>query len=98
VSAHTAVAHTPGPWAVSDNHGKRYIEPVGDNEPVAQITKGPNSEANARLIAAAPELLEALVVMCREFELKIPDHCNADWYEEFNAARAAIAKATGITP
>lgn len=57
--------HTPGPWTVSDNHGKRYIEPVGDNEPVAMICRGhaDSYSANAHLIAAAPELLEALEIM-----------------------------------
>ena len=43
--------HTPGPWTVN-------FTPAKDG-PTAE-TFGPNAEANARLIAAAPELLEAL--------------------------------------
>ena len=45
--------------------------------------------ANARLMAAAPELLEALRGV-----LKVADRKT----DEFDAARAAIAKATGSTP
>ena len=51
--------HTPGPW--------KYVESLfhwiraGDNTPIAIMkTPGPNVVANATLIAAAPELLEAL--------------------------------------
>ncbi len=60
--------HTPGPWTQwaalsSDIYNIRYID--GDNsEPVATIRHPVNMHqsealANARLIAAAPELLEA---------------------------------------
>lgn len=44
------------------------------------------AEANARLIAAAPELLEALQAVVRIADRKTV---------EFDKARAAIAKATG---
>lgn len=43
-------------------------------------------EANARLIAAAPDLLEALIGVVR-----VADRAT----DEFDAARAAIRKATG---
>lgn len=43
-------------------------------------------QANARLIAAAPDLLEALQAV-----VKVADRATV----EFDAARAAIAKATG---
>ena len=51
--------HTPGPWRI---HCDLYAE-AGDNLIVAkakQFTDYKVSMANARLIAAAPELLEAL--------------------------------------
>ncbi|WP_313695058.1 hypothetical protein [Achromobacter mucicolens] len=52
---------TPGPWTVSNNHGNQYIEPLGDKEPVAVVCRGHGGAySNAYLIAAAPELLEAL--------------------------------------
>ena len=58
--------HTPGPWVVDSGNGTAcYIRPA-DHEPgvmaVAQVCKRGWSEkqANARLIAAAPEMLAAL--------------------------------------
>lgn len=50
--------------------------------------------ANARLIAAAPELLEALVWAIRELE-ETEDGLCPDFQAAITAARAAIAKATG---
>jgi len=47
-----------------------------------------NPDADARLIAAAPDLLEAL-----QGVLRVADRAT----DEFDAARAAIAKATGET-
>jgi hypothetical protein len=61
--------HTPGPWEVSRNNAGAiplHFQPPevfgrGGNCCVASnLGNGPESEANARLIAAAPELLEAL--------------------------------------
>jgi hypothetical protein len=50
-------------------------------------------EANARLMAAAPDLLEALRCL-----LDCSDHQNPEvWDAAVNQARAAIAKATGET-
>lgn len=69
-----SAAHTPGPWAIREGYGllKAEVGPHGravatvwtkqmpsgkedQKEPVAW----PEGEANARLISAAPELLEA---------------------------------------
>ena len=60
--------HTPGPWKVSrrfdikqdvgPNVGGRYIGTTSANSPFSSTVE--EDEANARLIAAAPELLEAL--------------------------------------
>ena len=49
----------------------------------------PDSEANARLIAAAPDLLEALMWAVDTADAEQYEAC---WYA---AARAAIAKARG---
>ena len=84
-------AHTPAPWRAAGGNvfadTNRYYE-----RPIAQIgvplDKSDNRveelEANARLIAAAPELLAALRGVVR-----VADRATA----EFDAARAAIAKA-----
>jgi hypothetical protein len=54
-----------------------------------------SADANARLIAAAPDLLEALVEMMREYEPLNEDH--AERSDAVILARAAIAKAKGTT-
>lgn len=53
--------HTPGPWFVDrlSEHGYLLVKPVG-GQVVAQIDPVEEEEANARLIAAAPDLLDAL--------------------------------------
>jgi hypothetical protein len=55
-------------------------------------------EANARLIAAAPELLEALRDLMPEFESRLGDFESPEWHDCWNKAVAAIAKATGEQP
>ncbi len=50
--------HTPGPWKYIAWHGQHGVHDAMDND-VCE-TFGEDAEANARLIAAAPELLEAL--------------------------------------
>ena len=54
-------------------------------------------EANARLIAAAPELLVALQVLLNANEHYFRDfkHLHLDITNPIDAAREAIAKATG---
>ena len=88
--------HTPGPWKI-DGESDRVIV-AHDGETLAQTyfvygdrdRQYPQSIANARLIAAAPDLLEA----CR-FALSIighPDDAGT------NAIADAIAKAEGLAP
>ena len=81
--------HTPsGPeWAAQDvGHGIR----IGDIAWVGFGSAYPKEthKANARLIAAAPDLLEALAGIIKDYWLDIPL-----W--RVKAARVAIAKATG---
>lgn len=86
--------HTRGPWTVSDNHGKRYIEPVGDNEPVAIVCHGHTNSysENANLIAAAPDLLQALEAL---LDMDISYQRGPKVQEAESAARLAVAKARG---
>ena len=55
--------HTPGPWAVSQD-ALWFAEGPSVRTPARHIARmwgdTPEDQANARLIAAAPELLEAL--------------------------------------
>ena len=78
--------HTPGPWTV-DAH--RNVMAAGGLVAFPGIAAGFDQDANARLIAAAPDLLSAL--------LNLADHCSRlrDPAKEVHEARAAIAKATG---
>lgn len=55
-------AHTPGPWtAEAEREGGPVTYVHAKAHGIADCNAGyPNDEANARLIAAAPELYEAL--------------------------------------
>lgn len=60
----TQPAHTPGPWACFNRDGDRTFKRWGvqgaNGRRVCWVENArPQSEANARLIAAAPSLLEA---------------------------------------
>lgn len=62
-------AHTPGPWYTSPQQGYvRYEGVHGPNICGMDAFGGPAEEAfaNARLIAAAPEMLEALEAIVAE--------------------------------
>jgi len=84
--------HTPGPWF---EHSHRQIGPRegivcevwsahGDADAIGQ------ADANAHLIASAPDLLEALNSSIKFIEAMTPYGVNA-----LKKARAAVAKATG---
>lgn len=59
-----SVVHTPGPWVVYDNWYIRTPNGKGSHAqvcaPIEPKMSDDEHRANARLIAAAPELLEAL--------------------------------------
>jgi len=87
--------HTPGPWRLTTLPEGRWVEVYGGHpeDDVAQAVGVPN----ARLIAAAPELLEALERISAIGEWLDDDQdvfaaCYRTWVIE---ARAAIAKAKG---
>lgn len=96
--------YTPGPWLV-DGAGTKAMVRGADLTIVAVRHRliGPTHEANARLIAAAPELLEALQGAIKAWDAVYPsmkfdgDVETLEDFEfgEFQKARAAIAKATG---
>lgn len=100
------IKHTPGPWEVTqiDCLGNEIVE-YGNVRPVNRHMFGhetslpiadfylwdmPEQRANARLIAAAPELLEAL-----EELLAATQHLDQCHQATADKARAAIAKAKG---
>jgi hypothetical protein len=98
--------HTPGPWSWGrdvDEAINVYFDDDGDGIPDAEVfasdAPDDNSEANARLIAAAPDLAEA----CRELIAAIDAgiqsrtllECEGKPGSTMSRARAAIAKALG---
>ena len=86
--------HTPGPWQTSID-GERVLDNTESFVANCKPTDSafPMNKANARLIAAAPELLAALKVLTLDAAVK-------SWLEAHDPkaieqARAAIARAEG---
>ena len=98
-------AHTPGPWSLDDaihDHVKaddyHSIDAGQGFTPQGFGLQGMMSLANARLIAAAPELLAALIVAESFLSIAVPERAidrNEAVREVLPQVRAAIAKATG---
>ena len=58
--------HTPGPWETKPTAslGPRYVvRPEADGPDIAIVYDHENTEANAKLIAASPDLLAACIAM-----------------------------------
>lgn len=90
--------YTPGPWFITGDMtlyvesrvGGGLIQEVAACGPTgADGGYGPQQQANARLIAAAPDMLQALQAFVENSSV----HVNAP--NECEAAENAIAKATG---
>ncbi|HEJ1761975.1 TPA: hypothetical protein SLV11_005855 [Pseudomonas aeruginosa] len=105
-------SHTPGPWEI-ERYSDGLIQIVGNIHAVSEheehvttvveeVTRG--DEANARLIAAAPDLLESLENLMAAYSQPEDRICcngvdcgcmGATTYQQAeHYARAAIAKAT----
>jgi hypothetical protein len=113
----TLATHTPGPWSVSIEPDKydtgrdeiRVLAEEDRNHPQGPLTVSRinqhlagESVANARLIAAAPDLLEALRGLIDQLEaagIHIPGEDSGQWHGaegiSFSRAIEAIAKAEG---
>ncbi len=92
-------SHTPGPWRVGDA-GQTIFGPLSSNPSPVTIAQLPaqtprcgqdERRANARLISAAPDLLEALQMAVNTVECDSLDKSGErlPWYK---AARLALAK------
>lgn len=61
-----SIVHTPGPWSVTpkyfDEHGEALVQIECSSHIIGEIyvCDGAEGESNARLIAAAPDMLDAL--------------------------------------
>lgn len=101
------MSHTPGPWTEhegfiigrfnSDNEIHDICDPrcaPADADTICEM------DANARLIAAAPELLEALINIANRMgqmnlDYELPEDCGGIVCGELDAANIVISKATG---
>lgn len=88
--------HTPGPWTAERTPASAYwdwtvIAPSGKGRVMQIGIDTDNTEADARLIAAAPDLLEALQAIVARVNGGSSYRMGAD---VDGLARAAIAKAT----
>ena len=87
--------HTPGPWVVA--HSFRGIYSQHPAPGPVQVCRAPENfhdqwDANAPLLAAAPDMLQMLRIVERYFDTEVPHPIlQADINE-------VIAKATGATP
>ena len=95
---------TQGPFSVAETRHKYDIVIRGPkNEPIALVLIAGFSKkegaANANLLAAAPDLLEALQNIAEYWNQDQNEAAMADacWHA-IHTARAAIAKATGEQP
>jgi hypothetical protein len=98
--------HTPGPWKVKAGTnavlaGRKQIcshVNAASALPVNILEDQEIAQANARLIAAAPDLLEALQdLFGADMEHVLMGDGKDDQIEAIAKAKAAIAKATGET-
>lgn len=95
------MSHTPGPWSIYETAGNggniparmEVVAPESERAKrlIANIYgfKLPEGRANARLIAAAPELLEALEAAY----LVLTSQKTREYADAVTLARAALAKA-----
>lgn len=101
----TAAAHTAGPWEARKSHYSDHLSTVfgadGSYVAVTDNSKAPvgdpeKYEANTRLIAAAPDLLEQLTLALPYVESALEDRGYKPGSIKIRteAIRAAIARAT----
>lgn len=91
--------HTPGPWKKFDSAFPQFFVCVAGKD-ICKVSSGDvtllEAEANANLIAAAPDLLEALEALLEDEEWMD----GSGWvyvrnFDKADAARKVIAKARG---
>jgi len=113
----TQSKHTSGPWKVkrngkagktffiwrNDDHKMFSPDYDGKNENYECVAQNVSNEANARLIAAAPELLEALEQIIQPTMINGDKQIKVDWQQlapgekiiRWESAKKTIAKARG---
>jgi hypothetical protein len=85
--------HTPGPWKIEDHTGIKHVYSefgrwIADM-PYLPNLQGKENDANAKLIAAAPLMLECLIDLYKQFKEDEEKIFTA------HALKCLIEKATG---
>jgi hypothetical protein len=92
------MTHTPGPWKVPGTDDGEYVIAHHDGKKLRTLAHV-YDEANARLIAAAPELLAFVEMVARLTNAKHTEESEIDAVITVNrlrqVAQAALAKAQG---
>jgi hypothetical protein len=79
--------HTPGPWSYNRDEGGMHGHVISTGEyvicelPDAGDGASPHTEANARLIAAAPGLLEAAKQAMQALQREYDKYDNCQWHD-----------------
>jgi len=81
---------TPGPWEIVNKH---YIESADHG--IAKVHYGREGEADTYLIAAAPDMYEALLALVDAINDARIDSSAKDINHALTLTRMAIAKAEG---
>lgn len=74
------IQHTPGPWVsdsgyILDEQGNYLVEEISSDEEDLFIEDYEQRAANMKLMAAAPELLEALILVSQQSRTEsLPAH------------------------
>lgn len=92
--------YTPGPWTIEPRKCGFGFWVMTQDKAVCEIMHDDKSEADARLIAAAPELLEALRMVMNVLPAEPPAAgkligAERRHYDAIMAAKKAIRKAEG---
>jgi hypothetical protein len=93
-----STTHTPGPWKAEQFADRINVWPISRKKPDGSAVAYDMTAADARLIAAAPDLLAACQDVLREYA-EFAGLWTIDTESDgVTACRAAIAKATGARP
>lgn len=89
--------HTPAPWIVVKDSYDTYVDTADDKHHIADCDGTgmdlSEAQANARLIATAPELLDSLKWLVSLFEKECKQETIG--HKAITEAKQAIAKAEG---
>lgn len=88
------MSHTPGPWSLRPSGVPRTWVVSAGNYVIAFVG---GYEADARLIAAAPEMYEALTSLREYFEVLVAEH-PPEAIQPVARLRIGLAKAEGREP